>query len=80
MAQGLAAVQRHAIFTGTKKFGLGMRAAMSSLNSDSTMTASHQHRLAAAGTCSMQGQQRCVAMRPVIFSVWNKKTGAGKQN
>ena len=44
------------------------------------MTASLQHRSAAAGTCHTQGQQRCAAMRPAVFSVWNKKTGAGIQN
>jgi hypothetical protein len=44
------------------------------------MTGSLQHHVRAAGTCYQQGQQRCAAMRPVAFSVWNKKTGAGNQN
>ncbi|MEO6245925.1 MAG: hypothetical protein ABIQ12_10885 [Opitutaceae bacterium] len=44
------------------------------------MTASHQPHSATAGTCLMQGQQRCDAMRRVIFSVWNKNTGPGIQN
>jgi len=42
------------------------------------MTASRHHVLAAR-SCHQQAQQRCAAMRPV-FSVWNKKTGAGNQN
>jgi hypothetical protein len=45
-----------------------------------TMTGSLQYHVRAAGTCHQQGQQRCAAMRPVAFSVWNKKTGAGNQN
>ena len=37
------------------------------------------HHLRRAGACYMQGLQRCVAMRTVVFSVWIKKTGAGEQ-
>jgi hypothetical protein len=44
------------------------------------MTVSYQHRARFAGLCCMQSQQRCAAMRPVVVSVWNKKTGAGNQN
>jgi hypothetical protein len=46
------------------------------------MTASlKHHRCHAAGLCSTQArQQRCVAMRPVVFSAWNKITVAGHQN
>ena len=33
-----------------------------------------------SGTCFAQGLQRCAVMRPVIVSVWNKKTGPGIQN
>ncbi len=43
------------------------------------MTA-HTHHLRSAGTCYQQGQQRCVAMRPVIFAVWSKNTDSGSQN
>jgi len=43
------------------------------------MTAS-RHHAHAARSCHQQAQQRCAAMRPVVFSVWNKKTGAGNQN
>jgi hypothetical protein len=38
------------------------------------------HHAHAARSCHQQEQQRCAAMRPVAFSVWNKKTGAGNQN
>jgi hypothetical protein len=44
------------------------------------MTGSQYHRFAVAGTCHTQVQQRGAAMRPVVISVWNKKTGAGNQN
>jgi hypothetical protein len=46
------------------------------------MTASHQHHVRLAGACFTQRQQRCAAMpmRPVVISVWYKKTGAGNQN
>jgi hypothetical protein len=44
------------------------------------MTGSLHHHVRAAGACYQQAQQRCAAMRPVAFSVWNKKTGAGNQN
>jgi hypothetical protein len=44
------------------------------------MTATHPHLARLAGSCSQQGQQRCVAMRPVVFAVWSKKTGTGNQN
>jgi len=44
------------------------------------MTASLQHHVRRAGFCFTQSQQRCAAMRPVVISVWNKKTGAGNQN
>jgi hypothetical protein len=37
-----------------------------------------RHHVRTAGTCYTQGQQGCVAMRPVAISVWNK-TGAGNQ-
>jgi hypothetical protein len=43
------------------------------------MTAS-RHLVHAARPCHQQAQQRCAAMRPVVFSVWNKITGAGNQN
>jgi hypothetical protein len=43
------------------------------------MTASFQHHLRRAGARFTQGQQRCAVMRPVVISVWNKKTGAGDQ-
>jgi hypothetical protein len=78
----LSAAQRHAIFTSTKKFLLGMLAAICSVSNRFTapMTGSLQHHVRAAGSCPQQDQQRCAAMRPVAFSVWNKKTGAGNQN
>jgi hypothetical protein len=46
------------------------------------MTASHQHHVRLAGACFTQRQQRCAVMpmRPVVISVWYKKTGAGNQN
>jgi hypothetical protein len=44
------------------------------------MTASYQQQHALAGTHSMGCQQRRAAMRPVVISVWNKKTGAGFTN
>jgi hypothetical protein len=44
------------------------------------MTASFNHRARSAGSCHQQVQLRCAAMRPVVVSVWNKKTGAGNQN
>ncbi|MDP3072840.1 MAG: hypothetical protein Q8N18_21290 [Opitutaceae bacterium] len=44
------------------------------------MTASLQHPIRSAGPCPMQGQQRWVAPRAVVFSVWNKFTGPGTQN
>jgi hypothetical protein len=37
------------------------------------------HNVRHAGSCYQQGQQRCVAMWPVV-SVWTKKTGSGNQN
>jgi hypothetical protein len=43
------------------------------------MTAS-RHHAHAARSCHPQAQQRCDATTPVVFSVWSKKTGAGKQN
>jgi len=43
------------------------------------MTA-RRHHSSAARSCRQQEQQRGVAMRPVMISVWNKKTGAGTQN
>ncbi|HUR60196.1 MAG TPA: hypothetical protein VM029_20905 [Opitutaceae bacterium] len=45
------------------------------------MTASFKHQLRRAGAHYTMGcqQQRCT-MRPVVLSVWNKKTGAGNQN
>jgi hypothetical protein len=46
------------------------------------MTASYQHhvRLCSGAAFTKAGsQQRCAAMRPVVVSVWNKKTGAGNQ-
>jgi hypothetical protein len=43
------------------------------------MTAS-RHHVHAARSCHPQGQQGVAAMRPVVFSVWNKDTGAGNQN
>jgi len=43
------------------------------------MTA-YRHHAHAARSCHQQAQQRCAAMRPVLFSVWIKKTGAGNQN
>jgi hypothetical protein len=39
-----------------------------------------QHHLRRSGTCFTQGLQRCAVMRPVVVSVWNKKTGTGNQN
>jgi hypothetical protein len=44
------------------------------------MTASYHRHVRLAGICFTQSQQRCAAMRPVVISVWNKKTGAGNQN
>jgi len=77
-AARVAAAHRHAIFTSTKIFRLGTPAAICSVEIASMTTHSHAIRL--AGTCSQQGQQRCVAMRPVAFSVWHKATTAGNQN
>ena len=45
-----------------------------------TMTVSSQHHLRRAGTCFTQGQQRDAVVRPVVVSVWNKKTSPGVQN
>jgi len=46
------------------------------------MTASYHHDLRRSGAAFTKAgsQQRCAAMRPVVVSVWNKKTGAGNQN
>jgi hypothetical protein len=44
------------------------------------MTVSSQHHLRRAGTCFTQGQQRDAVVRPVVVSVWNKKTSPGVQN
>jgi hypothetical protein len=64
--------------TVTNNFVLGMPAAVCTLPDDS-MTASLHHPALRAGFCFTQSQQRCAAMRPVVVSVWNKKTGAGNQ-
>jgi len=72
-------VQRHAIFTVTKKFPLGTAAAICTLHFDSFMTASYTQQLGLAGARFTGCQQRHAAMRPVVISVWNK-TGAGFQN
>jgi hypothetical protein len=47
-----------------------------------SMTASYQHHLRRSGAAFTKAgsQQRCAVMRPVVISVWNKKTGAGNQN
>jgi hypothetical protein len=45
-----------------------------------SMTASLHHHFRRAGARFTQGQSRCAVMRPVVVSVWNKKTGTGNQN
>jgi hypothetical protein len=40
----------------------------------------HQHQFRRSGACFTQRLQRVGSMRPVVVSVWNKKTGAGNQN
>jgi hypothetical protein len=81
MLAGCRAVQRHAIFTVTKNKLLGTPAAMCTVQSRLFMTASYTHHLRRAGARFMGCQlQRCAAMRPVVISVWNKKTGAGFTN
>jgi hypothetical protein len=45
-----------------------------------SMTASLHHSARRSGARFMQAQQRCALVRPVVVSVWNKKTGAGTQN
>lgn len=72
--------QRHAIFTITKKMVLGTPAAICSVRIAFTAMTAHTHLLRRSGACFQQVQQRCAAMRPVVISVWNKKTDAGNQN
>jgi hypothetical protein len=64
-----------------KKIFLGMPAAICSVQFAS-MTASTQTALRQAGSHFTMGcqQQRCGSVRPVVISVWNKKTGTGYQN
>jgi hypothetical protein len=69
--------QRHAIFTVTKKFPLGTPAALRIVTTV-PMTASFKHHRSNAGTSLTKAQQqRCVAMRPVVTSTWNKQPGPG---
>ena len=44
------------------------------------MTAGFQHHRRQGALFTMGCQQRCVVVRPVVISVWNKKTDAGYQN
>ncbi|MDO8543437.1 MAG: hypothetical protein Q7S40_23610 [Opitutaceae bacterium] len=45
------------------------------------MTGYVHHLLSRArATFTVCCQQRCIVMRPVAISVWNKKTDAGDQN
>jgi hypothetical protein len=75
--------QQWAIIRITNKFPLGTRAATCRVQLlQRTMTVSYQHHVRRAGLCFTQSQQRCAVMplRPVMISVWNKKTGTGNQN
>jgi hypothetical protein len=83
MTRACGGIQRHAIFTDTKKLILGTPPASCSVHTSDQMTASLQHhRSLAAGTSFTKAvvQQCCVAMRPVVISAWNKTTVAGHQN
>lgn len=74
-------MQRHAIFTVTKKFPLGTKAASCTFNDVSRMTAVLQHHRSHAGTSFTKAmQQCCVAVRPVVIYLWNKHTGPGLKN
>jgi hypothetical protein len=74
--------QRPAIIGVTKKSCLARGLQYAGCKGLNQMTASHQHHVRLAGACFTQRQQRCAAMpmRPVVISVWYKKTGAGNQN
>jgi hypothetical protein len=67
---------------GTKISRLARRLQCARCKRFNAMTASYHHHVRLAGACFTQSQQRraLVAMRPVVISVWNKKTGTGNQN
>jgi hypothetical protein len=71
---------RHAIFTRKKDSCLAHDLQCARSPSVETMINLHQHQFCRFGACVTQRLQRVGAMRPVVVSVWNKKTGAGNQN
>jgi hypothetical protein len=73
-------VHRQAIFAGTKDSCLARALQCARCRILEIMTGRIQHHFRRSGTCFTQGQQRGAASRPVVVSVWDKKTGAGNQN